>query len=144
MLRWVMRPARPVLLALLLFASGCQSDPDTIDLPLTPTEATTERFSGTVGVGGSAINQFTVLLSGGLLTVTLTAAGPPSNVVMGITVGRWDGTTCSALQGGTVPASAGSAPQIAGNVDAGRYCLSVFDVGNLSAAVTFNATVTHY
>jgi hypothetical protein len=139
-----MRPLWPALLALLLFASGCQSSPESSDLPFTPTEATTERFSGTVTVGGSAINQFTVALSGGLLTVTLTAAGPPSNIVMGITVGRWDGTSCTTLQGGTVPASAGTAPQIAGNVDAGRYCLSVFDVGNLSAPVTFNATVTHY
>jgi hypothetical protein len=139
-----MKTAWPALLALLVLASGCQSTQDLQPLPTTPADPTTERFSGTVAVGGTVTNPFTVMLSGGLLTVTLTAAGPPSNVVMGITLGRWDGTTCTSLQGGTVPASAGASPQLSGNVDAGSYCLSVFDVGNLSAPATFNATVTHY
>ena len=139
-----MKRALPVAIACLVAALGCQSNSDQTQLPTTPTEGTTETFSGTVNVGGESINPFTIALSGGLLTVTLTAAGPPSTVEMGILVGTWDGTACTQVTGGTVITRAGTAPQLSGNVNAGRYCVRVFDPGNLSAPVTFAVSVVHY
>jgi hypothetical protein len=45
--------------------------------------ASTETFTGTVIVGGNAVHPFTVT-AGGEIRVTLTAAGPPSTIVMGL------------------------------------------------------------
>ena len=60
-------------------------------------------FGGTVPVLGSSVTNFTVAISGNV-TVTLTAAGPPPNITMGMFVGNPAATgssTCLALTGGT-------------------------------------------
>jgi len=131
-------------LACLLSTLACQTSDNSNPPPTTPDPGVTENFSGTVNVGGSAINPFTVALSGGLLTVTLTSAGPPANVVLGMSIGMWDGTTCTPVTGGSTTTAAGSSPQLSGSVDAGKYCVSVYDPGNLGAAVSFAVRVTHY
>jgi hypothetical protein len=138
-----MKRALAFILAGALAAAACQSTTDTPTLPTTPTPATTENFSGTVNVGGQAVNPFTIALSGGLLTVTLTGVGPTS-VPVGLGVGSWDGSTCTLLSNGSVTATAGSTPQLSGNVNGGQYCVTIFDVGNLTAPATYAVTVTHY
>ena len=104
----------------------------------------TENFSGTVAVAGSDIHPFTVTTSGQAINVTLTAAGPPSTIFMGLGVGAPVGSTCQLLSGGSSIVQAGSAPQLSGTINAGSYCLMVFDAGNDTALVTYTATVTHY
>jgi hypothetical protein len=143
----VMKRAFPLVLAgmALLGAGACQTgDNSNVTLPTTPAPVLTERFAGTLDVKAKAIGDFTIKLSGGLLTVTLTAAGPPANIVMGLAVGTFDGTTCTILSNGSTNTAAGANPQLSGTLNGGRYCVQVSDIGNQTAPVTYAVTVTHY
>jgi hypothetical protein len=109
----------------------------------TPTLITEPAFTGTVQVGGTDNHTFTTTASG-TLSVTLTAAGPPATIFMGLGVGTPSGTTCVLLSGGSTATPAGTTPQLSGTIAAGSYCVSVFDIGNQTAPVTYSVTVTHY
>ena len=88
--------------------------------------------------------QKTEVFSG---TVTMTSAGPPSTVVMGIGLGLGTATTCQLQIAKN--AAAGDAPQIAASqVPASSslgtsYCVGIGDVGNATGPVTFSITVIH-
>ena|SRR5437762_2964712 len=135
------------LLCLVLAAGACNTtDSTTSTTSVTaPTPAViTETFSGTVDVGGSAINPFTIALSGGQVNVILTAAGPPSTIYMGLGVGAYDGTACTLLTGGSVVTPAAATAQLAGYLNAGAYCVMVYDAGNQTASIAYSVTVNHY
>jgi len=130
------------LLALVLSAAaGCGDD----NTPTTPTEPTpptvTETFGGTVNRNGAVTHNFTVSRSG-LLTATLTTLAPDSALVIGVSLGTWNGTTCQivlandrATQGSVVTGNGGSA---------GNFCVRVYDVGNIGSAVEYTVTVVHF
>ena len=112
--------------------------------PVAPTvSATTETFSGTVNVGGSDTHNFNVAQSGGQVSVTLTAAGPPATIFMGVGVGTPSGSSCS-LIAQSPPSQAGTAAVLSGTAQAGAYCVSVFDIGNQTAPITYSVTVSHF
>ena len=112
--------------------------------PLAPTiSATTETFSGTVDVGGSDSHSFNVAQSGGQLSVTLTSAGPPPTIFMGVGVGTPSGTTCTLLAQ-SPPSQAGTAAVLSGTAQSGSYCVVVFDIGNQTAQVSYTVTVSHF
>jgi hypothetical protein len=134
--------------ALALGTAACSTSTDstsTSAASTAPTAAvTTENFSGTVQVGGSDSNPFTVVLSGGVLNLTLTSAGPPATIFMGFGAGTYVGTTCQLLTGGFLVTPAGTTPQISGTINGGQYCVMVYDAGNQVAPITYSVTVTHY
>ena len=132
-----------------VIASGCggNSNNSTTTTPSTPTPTaavTTEGFSGTVSVGGNDIHPFTVATAGATLTVTLTAAGPPATIFMGLGVGTYDAPTCTLLSNAYLTTQAGAAPQLSGTAGAGSYCVAVYDVGNQTAPITYAVTISHY
>jgi hypothetical protein len=135
-----------LVLALACLSAACDTSSDsTSSTPTgTPTPANTENFTGTVGVGATSFNPFTISLSNGTLTVTLTAAGPPPNIAMGIGVGTFSSGTCTPLTGGTTVAQASTSPQIAGTINAGSYCVFISDIGNATGPVSYAFTVTHF
>lgn len=106
---------------------------------------TTDRFSGNLLVGARANHTFTVIIGAQPINVTLTAAGPPATVAMGFGVGTLsaDGV-CTPFPNSSVVAAAATKPQIAGTIDAGTYCLTVFDAGNQTAPVDYSFVVLHY
>jgi len=132
----------------LLAAGACSSgDSSSSGVPVVTAPAlpaVTENFSGTVQVGGFDAKPFTVITSGLSIQLTLTAAGPPATIFMGFGVGSWDGTQCTLLNGGYGTYQAGTTPQLSGTINAGQYCMMVYDVGNLSAPVSYAVTMTHY
>jgi len=75
--------------------------------------------------------------------VTLTAAGPPSTIVMGVGVGTPASGSCSLLNGATEQTAAGTSPQVTGKVTPGVLCVEVYDVGNESAPVSYTVSVSH-
>jgi hypothetical protein len=79
----------------------------------------------------------------GTITVTLTSAGPPDTVVMGLGIGVPNfGPGCSLTT--AVNVSAGSTPQITIPADAGAYCIAIFDVGNvIPTGEGFSITTVH-
>ncbi len=125
-------------------AACCDNSGDTTT-PTTPSvPVVTENFTGTVDQGGQSINQFTVATSGNQVNVILTAAGPPTTIYMGIGVGTYANSTCTLLTNGSVVAQAGATAQLSGTVNAGTYCVEIYDAGNQSAQVSYAVTVTHY
>jgi hypothetical protein len=129
-----------VLLALALASGGCRGDDSTPTAPTDPPK--TDTFTGTVQVNGRAIHNFTVEKSGPV-SVTLTGASPPTSIVMGIAIGTPGEGACGVLQGATVNTAAGSAAQLTGVVSPGTLCVTIFDVGNQTAAVTYTVSVVH-
>jgi len=75
--------------------------------------------------------------------VTLTAAGPPATIPMGVGVGTPGTGACGVLPGASVTTGAGATAQLTGLVSAGTLCVTVYDVGNQTAAVTYSLTVVH-
>jgi len=107
--------------------------------------SSTQTFTGTVPVGGSSVVLFTVAVAGEV-DITLTSAGPPSNIIMGLFIGNPASTgssTCLALSGASVNTAAGALPQLLGTAPAGAYCVQVHDVGYQTAPVTYSLTITH-
>jgi len=129
------------LCALALASAGCGDD----NTPTTPTEPTpttvTETFSGGINRNGAATHNFVVSRSGAM-TATLTTLAPDSALVIGLSLGTWNGTTCQivlandrATQGSTVTGNGGSA---------GNFCVRIYDVGNVTSNVDYQVTVAHF
>lgn len=142
---------KKLVVALLVLASafactsGGDSTSSTTSSTTSPTTSvTTENFTGSVDVGGKDVHTFTVALSGGQLNVILTAAGPPSTIYMGVGVGTYSSGTCTLLSNGYLVTQAGATAQLSGTVNAGSYCVVVYDAGNQTAAITYAVTVSHY
>ena len=100
------------------------------------TPATPGSFSFPVQVTDAVRNTAT-----GTVSVTLATMSP--SVVMGLGIGTPNGTTSCTLTSSTPSATAGSTPQLTVTEQAGSYCISVYDVGNLTGTGTFTVTVSH-
>jgi hypothetical protein len=87
------------LAAVVLFgAAGCNKS-STAAATTSPTVTrTTDTFTGTVAIGGSDFHSFPIAATG-QIDVTLTAAAPPSTVVMGLSIGTPADGKCNALAG---------------------------------------------
>ena len=134
-----------LIAALAIGSAACTGSSTAATAATTTTPAvarTTETFSGTVPVRGSAFNNFTVTATG-LVEVTLTAAGPPSTIAMSVGVGTQTGTGCTVLAGSAVNTPAGSAVQQSGILSAGALCVKISDLGSQTSAVSYTITVTH-
>jgi len=132
--------ARAAVLVFLALSAGCKSNDTTTTAPTTTTK--TETFNGTVPVRSSDMHPFSVTASG-QVSVTLTAAGPPATIPMGVGIGTPADAACGIITGGSVTAVAGTNAQLTGVVSPGTLCVLVFDVGNQTSAITYTVTVSH-
>lgn len=76
------------------------------------------------------------------MTVRLVSAGDPSTIVglgIGVPLGGISNCTLST----SVDTTAGTTPQIAATVDAGSYCVAIYDLGALTSAVDFEITINY-
>lgn len=133
--------AGAVIAALLLPLAACDNGPSTADDP-TPTSPTlspvTESFSSQLAVGGSASRSFTAAKAG-TATVTLTSAGTSTTKVgFGIGVPDTLGSGCLFTRSNEA-ATAGTAFSLP--VDAGTYCVRIFDTGTLTSSILFSITI---
>ena len=126
--------------ALAVAACGGNSTSGTVSAP-TATR-TTDTFSGTVQVGGSAFHSFPVTQTG-TIDVDLTAASPPANVAMGVAIGTPGDAGCTPLAGASGTIVAGPTPQLTGVTTAGTLCVQIRDVGQATGPVAYTVTVTH-
>ena len=78
-----------------LSACSTGNPPSTLVPTLVTGTPKTETFTGTVAVRGVNVHTFSITVSGDLM-VTLTAASPPANVVMGMGIGSPSGSDCVA------------------------------------------------
>ena len=131
-----------VVLALALGASACHKAATTTATTTPSVTITTDTFTGTVPLRSSDAKNFTVAKTG-TVNVTLTAAGPPSTIVMGIGVGIPKDSACVPLAGASTTTAAGALVQLSGTVSPGTLCVQVSDIGNQTAPVTYTVTVAH-
>jgi hypothetical protein len=131
-------------LTLLLASWSCgSSSTPTQSTPVTY-EQHTETYSGTLNVGETKAFHFTVT-NPGSLDAAITSLAPVSTLTMGLNLNFWDPLTetCARSTVSTeiarVNAAISGTPQ-----QAGEYCVSIFDVGNLQRATDFTITVLHY
>ena len=131
-----------LVVALACTAAACTNSTTTPTTPTTVTR-TTDTYSGTVAVKSSDTHGFPVTQAG-QVDVTLTVAGPPSTIVMGLGVGTLDASSnCVLVAGATTNTAAGSSPQLSGIFTAGNICVQVRDIGNATSPVSYTITVLH-
>jgi hypothetical protein len=133
-------PSLLTLLTLLAAGAACTRD----DLaPTTPTTPATqsETFTGTLTPNGARTEPFSVATSGPV-TATLTKVEPDATVVVGLSLGTWDGAACTAVKSND-KAKQGTAITLSAS-GAGRVCVRVYDAGGtLTEPVTYAVTVVH-
>jgi hypothetical protein len=131
---------RPTLLLLIAVVAmtGCSDNTNTSTT--TPTPTITETFSGTLTVNGAVTHQFSATARG-TVTATLTSVGPDNTVLIGVSLGTWNGTSCQVIIANDQTAQgAGVLGTVSG---VGNLCLRVYDVGKLTAPVTYSIDVVH-
>lgn len=134
-----LRLLRSCALATVLSVGGCGKD-DAPTAPTTRSSPTTETFSSNLTVQGSAIRMITAINSGPF-TATLTSAAQPG-VQVGLAIGLRNGNS-QCLSTREVIAAAGSSPQLTAQVDAGDYCVRIFDVGQLQSSMNFSVSLSY-
>jgi hypothetical protein len=140
-----MRCSVGIVLVCVGLSVACDNSGDSSPIGSSQVTLTTETFTCTVQPTQSDSHPFTVVRAGEV-DVTLTAAGPPPTITMGLGLGTPGTTsgTCTLQSGFTISTQAGTTPQLSGSTSAGgTFCVAVFDVGNQSAAVDYTLTVAH-
>lgn len=124
------RIQRLLTAAVLAAIAGCGAT----TAPTTPTSATTttETFSGTIAQLGSATQVFTVSATG-TVDISVTSVAPLATMVVGVGVQTSDGTNCVTTITQNDNARVG-ASALKGTVAAGKYCVRLYDSGNIPAA----------
>lgn len=127
-----------VALAGSLAAAGCD-DTVTTGPSAVVSVAVTDTFSGTLSRNGAATYPFST--NAGSVTATITVLSPDSTVVVGVSMGVWNGNSCevilsrdNATQGTSVVGSA-TAP--------GNLCVRIHDIGTLVQPSAYQIDVTH-
>jgi len=88
-------------------------------------------------------SPFTVTTAGAV-TIGLTSVAPLTTMALGVGIGTWDGTTCSASVTKNDNARAG-VTALSGTATPGNYCVNVYDSGNIPDGwtVSFTLQVSH-
>ncbi len=128
-------------LALVATAAACDdAGPTTPTDTTTETTPVTETFSGTLGPNSAVTFPFTASAAG-TATGSVVTVAPDSTMPLGLAMGTWAGTACQVVisNDNAIPFS-----QVVGTVGGpGALCLRVYDVGRISATVTFTVKVIH-
>lgn len=127
-------------LTLSLALAACGSDePTTPTTPTTPT-AVTETYADTLGRNGARTHNFSSAASG-TVTATLTTLGPDSALVIGFSLGTWNGSSCQIV---LAKDDATQGTVLTGGVSSfGSLCVRIYDVGNIIVPINYEITVVH-
>ncbi len=127
------------LTALVAVAAACGDDATTPTTP-TPPVTVTETFSGSVTRNGAATHTFATQASG-TVTATLTTLAPDSALVIGLSLGTFNGSACQLV---ITKDDATQGTVVTGGVSTlGNLCVRVYDVGNITDPITYDITVVH-
>ena len=121
-----------VLSAVLCLTLACSDD------TTSPSNGTTDTFSGTLVPGAQNSYPFTVTTSG-TVTVNVTSLNPAATV--GVGIGTLSGATCVATSQNASEQQAGMLSMAV--TTAGTYCALVYDPGSVTQNVVYVITVAH-
>ena len=136
---------RRVLLSAVIGAAAillASCDGTTTTSPTSPAGSGQETFVGQFAVGGSA-SRTIVASDTGEIALTLSAAGPPSDIALWLGIGIPAANNVGCHQTRTVLVSAAATPHLVATVDAGTYCVRVSDAGTMTGAVAFTVLISH-
>jgi hypothetical protein len=122
-----------------LFTSACGDDTPITTSPTTPTSPTTSTLSTTLTTSGAVSRLFTATQAG-TVSVTLNSAGAPGTAV-GLGVGVPSTGIARCTLSTSIVTAAGPGPQLSAPVDAGTYCVAVYDLGTLTDAIAIDLTI---
>jgi hypothetical protein len=128
-------------LAALATACGNDSQTTTPTTPTTPTGPTTSVFASRLTPGGAVSRSFAATTAGTVTVMLTNAAGPSTIVGVGIGVPTTGLARCALST--AIRTAPGSTPQISAAVDAGQYCVTVYDVGTITTAIDFSVTLVY-
>ena len=133
-----------VAAGLAVAVSACNNNAVTV--PTTPTQTptlVTETFGGDLVLGTIDIHEFSA--NKGVATATLTGLTPLATAHVGMSLGVWNGTSCSTVASSDAVA-VGSTVVGTATIDSVSLCLRVYDIGNIPSDTTYSytATVAHY
>jgi hypothetical protein len=128
------------VIVLALVAAACDQAGTSTELARpSAVPASLVTFTGTLQVAATNSYQFNVAQDG-YVQATLVGLGAPAGTAVGFGIGTLSTTgVCSLLQSVTTPA--GPTAQLLGTGLAGRLCVSIYDVGNLTTAAIYTITV---
>ena len=129
---------RLLVAVVLAAAAGCGAAAPTTPTPVATT-TTTDAFSGTLAQLGSATQVFTVSATG-TVDISLTSVAPLATLALGVGVQTSDGTNCLTTITQNDNARSG-ASALKGTVAAGKYCVRLYDSGNIPASGSADYTV---
>ena len=127
-----------VLAGALAVTGACGASTPTPTSPTTPV-TTTESFSGTLVQLGSVTQVFTVSATG-TVEINLISVAPLTTMALGVGVQSSDGTNCLTTITQNDNARSG-ASALRGTVAAGKYCVRLYDSGNIPAAGSADYTI---
>jgi hypothetical protein len=136
-----------LLTAVAAAASACDNNNNNSN-PTTPTTVPTvltETFSGTLLKNAAYTHPFSVTDSGDVSVFLLESVDPaqPDNAIpIGVSLGTWNGATCS-----VVIASDNISPgaSLTGRAtSAGNLCVRVYDVGFVPRSANYELLIDHY
>jgi len=128
------------LLAVVALATGaCNNNPV---LPIAPGPGTpvTDSFSGTLSKNGAFTHAFSIS-SLGTITAAIVGLAPNSAQIVGLQLGVWNGTSCTASSSTDVATTGSSITLTASG--AGIVCARLYDVGFIDDPVLYQMTVVH-
>jgi hypothetical protein len=126
--------------AALLVVSACQNN-NTVAVPTTPTPTVTDTFTGTITKNGAETKTFSTA-AGGQVNAALTTLTPSSGVVVGFSLGTWNGSACQVILANDQAVQGASLLAVASG--AGSYCLRMYDsTGNLAQATDYSVQIVH-
>jgi hypothetical protein len=146
MLRLLARPV--VLLALVALGASACSDNTLSQLAAasqTTPQTFTDTYTGTLSTNGAFTHIFTIQTLGAV-TVSILSLTPNSSQIVGMSLGVWNGTSCSTSPqtGGTATDAATTGSSITLNATAaGNLCARVYDVGFVTQPVIYTMQITH-
>jgi hypothetical protein len=129
------------LAAALAAAAACGDSTTPTTTPTTPTGPTTSIFASRLTPGGAVSRQFGASTNGTVTAMLTNAAGPNTIVGFGIGVPTTGLAKCALST--AIQTKAGSTPQLSATVDAGNYCVVVYDLGTLTSPIDFSVTLVY-
>lgn len=128
------------VLAFALVQTAC-SEGINPSVPTDPGNPVTDTLTGTLTRNGADTRPFSVTRSGSV-TATIASLAPDNTVTIGLSLGTWNGTACSAVISND---SATVGTSVVGAADReGRLCVRVYDAdGTLPQPTDFELTVVH-
>ena len=128
-----------LLFVVALATGACSNNPVLPTNPITGVPVT-DSFSGTLSKNGAFTHAFSIA-SLGSITAAIVGLAPNSAQIVGLQLGVWNGTSCTASSSTDVATTGSSITLTASS--AGIVCVRLYDVGFIGEPVLYQLQVVH-